>query len=67
MREYRIADEAIVVVKLFAEEDMVTYQRIKQRESVRKDGDEGRNMIMSNNNQKSWMIEFRKEDFIIEN
>ncbi len=31
MRDYRIAEETVVVVKLSANEDVVTYQRIKQR------------------------------------
>jgi hypothetical protein len=41
------ADEAIVVVKLFASDDTVTYPRIKQTVSCMDAGGEGRNMIPS--------------------
>ena len=40
-----LADEAIVIVKRLAEEDMVTYQRIKLIESAKESGDEGRNIL----------------------
>jgi hypothetical protein len=40
------ADEAVVVVKRDAEEDMVTYQRVKHLASARDSGDEGWNMLM---------------------
>jgi hypothetical protein len=38
------ADEAVVVVKADAEEVMVTWQRVKQRQSDKEVGDEGWNM-----------------------
>jgi hypothetical protein len=41
------ADEAIVVVKLSANDDAVTYLRIKPIASCRDAGGEGRNMIPS--------------------
>ena len=41
------ADEAIVVVKLSADEDAVTYLRVKRIVSCRDAGGEGRNMIPS--------------------
>jgi hypothetical protein len=39
------AEEAIVIVKRLAEEDMVTYRRVKPAESAKEGGDEGRNML----------------------
>lgn len=39
------SDEAIVIVKRSADEDMVTYWRIKPTESAKDGGDEGRNML----------------------
>ena len=39
------ADEAIVVVKRIAEEDMETCWRVKLPESAKEGGDEGRNML----------------------
>jgi hypothetical protein len=38
------ADEAVVVVKLDADDFMVTWRRVKHRTSDREVGDEGRNM-----------------------
>lgn len=38
------ADEAVLVVKLGADEDAVTYQRVKLPASGRSAGGEGRNM-----------------------
>ncbi len=38
------SDEAIVGVKLIADEDAVTYQRVKLSESDKDVGAEGRNM-----------------------
>jgi hypothetical protein len=38
------ADEAVVVVKLTADEDAVTYPRTKRSASGKDAGDEGRNM-----------------------
>ena len=38
------ADEAVVVVKVDAEEVMVTWLRVKHRQSDKEVGDEGRNM-----------------------
>jgi hypothetical protein len=37
------ADEAVVVVKVGADDFMVTWMRVKRRESDRDVGDEGRN------------------------
>ena len=39
------AEEAIVIVKRLADEDMVTYLRIKPDGSAQDGGDEGRNML----------------------
>ena len=39
------ADEAVVVIKQLAEEDMVTYQRVKLTERAKESKDEGRNML----------------------
>lgn len=39
------ADEAVVIVKRPAYEDMETYLRAKPAESAREGGDEGRNML----------------------
>jgi len=39
-----IADEAIVVVKLLANEDVVTYLRVKLTDSCKDAGGEGWNM-----------------------
>jgi hypothetical protein len=41
----QFADEAIVVIKRKADEDMVTYQRGKLFESTKDCKDEGRNML----------------------
>lgn len=41
------ADLAVVVVKLYADENMVTYLRIKRIESVKDDGGKGPNMIIA--------------------
>ena len=41
----QFADEAVVVIKRKAEEDMVTYQRRKLFESTKDCKDEGRNML----------------------
>jgi hypothetical protein len=41
----QFADEAIVVIKRKADEDMVTYQRVKLFESTKDCKDEGRNML----------------------
>jgi hypothetical protein len=50
------ADEAIVVVKLSADEDAVTYLRIKLIVSCMDAGDEGRNMIPSLHILKQLML-----------
>jgi len=42
----QLADEAIVVVKRKADEDMVTYQRITLFERATECKDEGRNMLL---------------------
>jgi len=39
------AEEAIVIVKHLANEDMVTYLRVKPDESASDGRDEGRNML----------------------
>lgn len=39
------AEEAIVVIKRVAEENMVTYLRVKLRESAKESKGEGRNML----------------------
>jgi hypothetical protein len=39
------AEEAIVIVKRLADEDMVTYQRGKPIESAKESGDEGQKML----------------------
>jgi hypothetical protein len=39
------ADEAVVIVKRKADEDMVTYQRTKLSERAKDCKDEGRNML----------------------
>lgn len=41
----QLADEAVVVMKRKADEDMVTYQRIKLFESTKDCKDEGWNML----------------------
>lgn len=48
MRCQGVADEAVVTVKLTAEEGMVTYRRIKLAESDREVGGEGRNRKLVN-------------------
>ena len=40
-----LADEAIVVIKQLADEDMATYQRVKPIERAKEGKDEGRNML----------------------
>ncbi len=50
------ADEAIVVVKLLADEDAVTYLRIKLTDSGKDAGGEGRNMIPSYSISKQLML-----------
>jgi hypothetical protein len=41
----QFADEAVVVIKRKADEDMVTYQRASLFESAKDCKDEGRNML----------------------
>ena len=45
MMHKEFADEAIVVVKRSADEDMVTYQRVKLTESARDNRGEGQNIL----------------------
>jgi hypothetical protein len=40
------AEEAVVVIKQLADEDMVTYHRVKPSERAKETKDEGRNTLM---------------------
>ena len=49
-----LAEEVVVVVKRHADEDMVTYQRVTHAESAKESGDEGRNMLMGLESNRSY-------------
>lgn len=49
-----LADEAVVVVKRHADEDVVTCLRVKRAESAKESGDEGRNMLMGLKSNRSY-------------
>jgi len=58
-----VTDSSVVAVKLRADENMVTYLRVKLLESSRKTEGKGMNMLMrGNSNSRNYDYEIRKEE-----